>query len=234
MKLKQIIFESNLKEIIVYLDMDGVLADFNKKKEEIINISHKQNFLQLLPKNKDFSEKEKEIFLREIFENKKETSILDENNKPKVSKTTLSRSKERFWKIYSEDKTFEKLLSLNNNYLIKEIYKLKKKFKFKLGILSSTGNQDSFNDFSIQKNNWLNNKKLTKYLDQEHIVFVPGKKFKSKYANSNCILIDDLESNCDDFKNKGGESILHTNDNNTINKLKVILTNLHHSQAMSS
>lgn len=68
------------------------------------------------------------------------------------------------------------------------------------------------------KQNWLSNKNinLTQHL-------VDQRKEKAKYADKNCILIDDREDNISEFKNAGGIGILHKSSTDTINQLKEVL-----------
>ena len=176
-KYLDIILESKkLDQYIIYLDMDCVLADFEKMKKEIIK---KYN--------------------------------LTEDKKQKI------------WNLIKKEKLFETLDVLEENSLIENIFKLKKEYNFKLGILSSTARKENYDDFSNQKTNWLKQNNLLQYLDTDYIKFVNKKSDKKLYANSNTVLIDDLESNCTEFKEKGGKSILHLNSENTIKKLKQIL-----------
>ena len=163
-------------ELIIYLDMDGVLANFEKMKKEII----------------------------------KKHSLTEDQ-------------KQKIWDLIKKEKLFETLDVLEENSLIENIFELKKEYNFKLGILSSTARKENYDDFSQQKKNWLENNNLLQYLDADHINFVNKKSDKKLYANSNSILIDDLKSNCDEFKEKGGKSILHLNSKDTIKQLKEIL-----------
>jgi 5'(3')-deoxyribonucleotidase len=220
-QLQQIIIESN-QQIIVYLDMDGVLADFGGMKKEMILNVYRKDFLELV-KHVDLTEKEKETFLSELALHSQDTSLLDQDGRPKISQTSIKRGEGRFWRIMEETRFFEKLKPLHNNELIKKIYQMKKKYNFKIGILGSTGREDNHVEFEKQKRGWLEKQDLIKFLNSEHIVFVPGKKYKSNYANPTSILIDDTPVNVDNFKKNGGYSILHQNNSQTLKQLKEIL-----------
>jgi hypothetical protein len=220
--LNLILEEKENQQIIVYLDMDGVLADFGGMKKKIITDINRNDFLDLI-KHLELNSKEKEEFLNKISGHSQDSSILDEKEKPKFSKTSIKRGEGRFWKILNSINFFEKLEPLEDNELIKKINELKKQYNFKLGILGSTGDEESFDNFKQQKMKWLKNHNLLQYLDLEHIIFVPGKRFKKNYANSNSILIDDTEVNVRQFKDNGGHSILHKNINQTLKELETFL-----------
>jgi predicted nucleotidyltransferase len=68
--------------------------------------------------------------------------------------------------------------------------------------------------------------KLT-WLKKHNVTLKPNLVFnredKSKFANSNSILIDDREDNVNEFIKAGGKAILHKNSIDTINKLKSII-----------
>jgi len=218
--------KSSNKEVIVYLDMDGVLADFHEMKVKIINELHRDDFLKIVEKS-NLNEKEKQTFLDELSLSGRDSSLLDNKGNYKVSKTKIKSAELLFWKIINKINFFENLDPLNNNELIKKIFKLKSKYHFKLGILGSTGSQESYDNFKKQKIEWLKKQNIYNLLDEDYIYFVPGKKFKSQYANPKTILIDDTPMNCKNFREKHGNSILFLNIDDTINKLKNILNEIY-------
>jgi hypothetical protein len=55
------------------------------------------------------------------------------------------------------------------------------------------------------------------------VIVVDGGVDKQRYAQANYILIDDYTSNIREWNNAGGIGILHTNSQDTINKLQQIL-----------
>ena len=202
--------------------MDGVLADFGGMKKEIIEKKYKNDFLDIINKIK-LNDKEKEIFLKELWSHSKDSSLLDEDGDPKVSKNLIKECENRFWKIVKSDNFFEKLKPLFDNQLINKINSLKKNYNFKIGILGSTGGEKDHENFKKQKIKWLQDQKIYRLLDQEFITFVPGKRFKSRYANPNSILIDDTPVNVDNFINKGGSAILFKNNKDTLEQLETFL-----------
>lgn len=86
--------------------------------------------------------------------------------------------------------------------------------RVRVTILSSAGNPEKglFDKVQDQKNNWL----------KEHNINFPSiivvkKDDKKNYAKENALLIDDTESNCKEFEDKGGNSIKHLSALHTIN-----------------
>ena len=71
-------------------------------------------------------------------------------------------------------------------------------------ILSSTANEKRYDDISKQKMIWLQTHGITFTPN-----FVPGKKYKYKYAAPDKIIIDDTESVIEDWRKAGGIGILH-------------------------
>lgn len=205
---------------IVYLDMDGVLADFDKGKEQFILEEIKEDLIDIID-NPYLTDIEIDTILEELIDDEKVISL--------IGKTKFESLRKYAWKQWTKRKKFESLDPIENNQLIKEIYELKLLHNFKLGILSSTGTEKVYKDVSIQKYNWLNKHKLLKYLNPLHIIFVPNASKKKHYAFSHTILIDDLSENCEEFNGNGGKAILHNKNNqsfaidNTLLSLRKIL-----------
>lgn len=83
-------------------------------------------------------------------------------------------------------------------------------------ILSSTANETRYDEISKQKLIWLNTHNVTFTPN-----FVPGKRFKYKYATPDSIIIDDTASVIDDWRKAGGIGILHTDWQTTLGILKL-------------
>lgn len=222
--LNSIINESDKKENIVYLDMDGVLADFSSMKKKIITDLYRNDFLDLI-KNLKLKDPQKDAFLDRFASHSQDSNINNKNIK--ISNTKIKGSQDKFWNIITNKdiKFFESLEPLHDNKLIQEINKLKKDYNFKLGILGSTGRPSSHIEFKKQKMKWLEEHKLIQYLDEQHIKFVAGKKLKQNFANQNTILIDDTPINVKQFNEKGN-AILYQNIDQTIEDLKQILNKI--------
>ena len=85
-------------------------------------------------------------------------------------------------------------------------------------ILSSTSSEKRHGAIAPQKTEWL----------REHgihypINLVPGKRFKRTYAKPDYVLIDDTESNIDQWRQDGGIGILHTDALTTIGIMKMYI-----------
>lgn len=74
-------------------------------------------------------------------------------------------------------------------------------------ILSSSGGYHRFEEIAEQKKTWLINHGIGYKAN-----VVPGKRFKSDYAEPGIILIDDTPSVIEKFQAAGGHGILHTQD----------------------
>lgn len=82
-------------------------------------------------------------------------------------------------------------------------------------ILSSTANEARYDDISNQKLIWLQTYGIT-----FNAIFVPGKRFKYKYATPSSIIIDDTLSVIEDWRKAGGIGIWHKDWPSTLAILK--------------
>ena len=88
--------------------------------------------------------------------------------------------------------------------------------KVEVIILTSAGgiSGDAYESVKRQKETWLKNHNI-----DWSVIVVPSKGEKKKYATKHSLLIDDTESNVDDFKNAGGRAIHHHTALQTILKI---------------
>ena len=155
---------------MIYLDMDGVIADFTKRYKELYH---------MMPRE---AEKKKEF--------------------------------NKFFDEFIATKQFETLDLMPGAEVGLEF--LRKHLTVPTQILSSTANQERYDEISKQKLIWLNTHNVT-FTPQ----FVPGKKHKWKFARPDTIIIDDTESVIDDWRKAGGIGILHKDWTNTLGILKM-------------
>ena len=141
----------------IYLDMDGVVADFVKRYKELYRME---------PKEAEKSKKFDSFFDEFIATNQFATLDLMPGALDAIA------------------------------YL--------RKLNVPTQILSSTANEKRYDDISKQKMIWLQTHGITFTPN-----FVPGKKYKYKYAAPDKIIIDDTESVIEDWRKAGGIGILH-------------------------
>ena len=141
----------------IYLDMDGVVADFVKRYKELYRME---------PKEAEKSKKFDSFFDEFIATNQFATLDLMPGALDAIT------------------------------YL--------RKLNVPTQILSSTANEKRYDDISKQKMIWLQTHGITFTPN-----FVPGKKYKYKYAAPDKIIIDDTESVIEDWRKAGGIGILH-------------------------
>lgn len=82
-------------------------------------------------------------------------------------------------------------------------------------ILSSSGGHDTHEKVKKQKIKWLKDHNIW-----YHPFIVSRKADKQTYAGKNMLLIDDAKENVEQFKQRGGHAILHTDAADTIEELK--------------
>jgi len=152
----------------IYLDMDGVIADFNKRYKELYGI---------YPHEADTYKVFDGFFLEFIAEG---------------HFATLDLMPDAMLLI---------------DYL--------KSLPVKTKILSSTSSESKHEAIQAQKLIW-----LQKHNIDFDPILVPGKRLKCKYADPNCILIDDTKSNIDQWQAYGGIAIHHSDIHTTLEMLK--------------
>lgn len=119
-----------------------------------------------------------------------------------VSDDKESNSHRIIWHKFIDTKQFQTLdLCDNASKLIQLIDRYK---SVQFAILSSTGGFQRYNDVAEQKRRWLIDHNIT----IPHI-FVPARKYKRGYANSQSILIDDVADNTKDFIENGGSAVTY-------------------------
>ena len=153
----------------IYLDMDGVIADFVKRYKEQYHMEPRE------------AEKKKEF--------------------------------NKFFDEFIATKQFQTLELMPNAMMGIEFLR---KASVPTQILSSTANEERYDEISKQKMVWLQTHGITFTPN-----FVPGKRHKWKYAAPDKIIIDDTASVIDDWRKAGGIGILHTDWTTTIGILKM-------------
>jgi len=153
----------------IYLDMDGVIADFVKRYKEMYRMEPKE------------AEKKKE-----------------------------------FDKFFDEFIATSQFASLDLMPGAMDGITFLRKLNIPTQMLSSTANEERYEDISNQKLIWLQRYGIT-----FNAIFVPGKRWKYKYAAPDKIIIDDTESVIDDWRKAGGIGILHKDWVTTLAILKM-------------
>ena len=157
----------------IYLDMDGVIADFVKRYKELYNMEPRE-----AEKNKKF---------------------------------------DHYFNQFIADQNFATLDLMPGAM---DGITFLRKSQVTTQILSSTANQERYDDISKQKMVWLQKQGIT-----FNPIFVPGKRLKQQYAAPDKIIIDDTPSIIDQWNAAGGIGILHKNWPDTIAILKIYLDN---------
>ena len=155
---------------MIYLDMDGVIADFYKRYYELYRLAPRE------------AEKKKEF--------------------------------NKYFDDFIATKQFE-TLDLMPDAMDGLVF-LRKHLTVPTQILSSTANEARYDEISKQKLIWLNTHGITFTPN-----FVPGKRFKYKFAKPDTLIIDDTQSVIDDWRAAGGHAILHKDWVTTLAILKM-------------
>ena len=158
--------EKEEKEVKIFVDLDGVLADW-------------------------------------------EGGVLSKFGKPhKEVKSHI------LWSVIAKSKSFWRTLDKTHDF--HSLWEYLKSFD--ISVLSGCP-KSSFDNADIQKREW-----CKEHLGENvHVITCLAKNKQEHISNNGDILIDDNESNCKRWRDSGGISILHTDSESTIEKLKSIL-----------
>jgi hypothetical protein len=130
------------------------------------------------------------------------------------------RDRKNFSKNWKEFIRTEQFVTLDIFPGAKELYDFVKSLPVRVEVLSSTGGIQFHSEVGDQKCLWLYKKGFSVYIAN----FVPGRKVKKYYAFPGNLLIDDTPDVVDAFNEAGGTAILHKDVNETILKLKEIIS----------
>ena len=163
----------------IYVDIDGVLADFYGRFGE----------------------------------------LFDDQVTQHTSNTQKKKAFRQNWNTFIQDRHFETLDPLPDIELgLAGLNILKQKISVE--ILGSTANPEVSDELIKQKVHW-----LEKHGIDFNPIFVPGKRLKQQYADHGKVLIDDTQSNIDEWNEQGGIGILHTDWMRTLKEIRSILKN---------
>jgi hypothetical protein len=153
----------------IYIDMDGVLSNFEKTYEERFGISPKE--------------------------------VRDQKEKGLYTK---------YWHQFVDDDGFKNLDKFPGmDELLDYLHQTPKSIQ--KSILTSTGGFDRHTEVSLQKMQWCLKNNI-----EYPVVTVPGRRFKSGYANSQSFMIDDTVDVIHKFIQQGGNGHLHIEPKATI------------------
>jgi hypothetical protein len=139
-----------------------------------------------------------------------------------VKYSTKERSQKEFykvWPIFIQGKNFEDLEKFPGcDKLLAFAKDLQDNHGIKVEILSSSGGEKFHNEVTAQKIKWLCDNGITFKAN-----IVPGSDKKAALATPDAVLVDDTDYVIDAYVKAGGIGILHTDADETIEKLKSML-----------
>jgi hypothetical protein len=219
-KIEQLIKES-ISEKVIYLDMDGVLCDFDKQTVRLLGddeVIRKFAFTRKLSATNSRLNKigisDREEFYQKLLELREEcinqNDPFDAYNKASkkvfgfsVTHNIIRAMGTEFWSTMDWEQGGQKL--------VKEVLRLDIHTEILTAGKGSTAN--------IGKQEWLSQNNLGNL----PFNIVERGLDKGEYANPNKILIDDKIENINEFTARGGIGIHHYDANNTIKILQSLI-----------
>ncbi len=153
---------------VIYLDMDGVIANFEKRYKELFH------------------------------------------QDPEVDRKTHFK---KYFDEFIHGKNFATLEMMPGAM---DLINFLRKAPVPTNILSSTANEENYDEIAKQKMVWLQTHGIT-----FTPLFVPGKHLKYKYAKPDTLIIDDTQSVIDDWRAAGGHAIWHKDVPSTLAMLNM-------------
>jgi hypothetical protein len=195
--------------IHVFLDLDGVLANFEK---EFLNRAAAAPHIN--SKGLQYNTVSE---LEDALISHYQKRYKDQGHE-RWEKRGMRAGKGSFWKIIQGDITFWESLEWmpDGQQLFDECVRLKQEGKIdSLNILSSPSSDPLCAKGKI---NWVKSKGIA-----EHVDMVVIQKDKAAYAAPNHVLIDDTKKKIDSFVAAGGIGILHTDTQSSLAELSKVL-----------
>ncbi len=219
-ELAGILLENENKEVQVWFDLDGVLADFedsitNNKELQILKADYDELVDAEFPNYKNLSNDEiKAKFKSDLEQN-------PENDDVRRLKKVFNKYNKQIFRTAGKDGFF-----INLKLMPMAIEMVKKAHEItgvKPNILTAPiGNEnDPNNPVVIEKREWVS-KHFGDLVNQMEVTVDKGRVAKSL----NDILIDDRQKYIDKFTSKGGSGILFKNPNNAMRDLEELYNSL--------
>lgn len=214
--------EFSNKNIIIYLSMDGVIADINTAesdclRENIDRIYFKKD-IQSIKRYQMVSALLKDIRNGTNHSPFPQVSI-DKyiNNEDSNTINSVEKIMNKFYDLFIEKEYIKNLKILPSfKNLAKELLLLQNKYSIFFYITNSTRSTTEI----IQRSKWVSNN----VIPIEYGTYFSNFKKNTSNINSSCILIDSDINNCLLFEEEGSYSILYNNDpQDCINKLEAII-----------
>jgi hypothetical protein len=198
-------------EINIYLDMDGVLVNWDK--------GYKEYFVQEYPDYKERFAIDSDI--EKISPWKVEEEYLFKHFLKKYTfnyKKAKSASKGAFWKPVQGKLEFWTGLDWTDDGKELLSYLVNLKNEKKINTLNILSSPSSDKVCEVGKRQWLKNHNVYDLFDS---VIIQSDKSKYAAGNKHNILIDDTPKKVDGFKFSGGTAILHKTTKETIKKIGI-------------
>lgn len=153
----------------------------------------------------DFHKRYKDLYGSEIIE-----------DYPYMSDNKIKEDYKKHFKNFVDTRQFATLDMLPD--VKSSLHFLEENFACPMYILSSTAQEEYWEEIAKQKFEWLKNHDID-YAP----IFVPGKRFKKLYSGPDKVMIDDSFSVIEDWNSQGGIGFQHKSWEITMNVFKILV-----------